>query len=143
MVCLATMAVTGCSDDDDEGAPVVSLVPREAEGTCLNFTEEVGAEVTELPVVECAVPHSHEIIAVALSAEPVYPGFEALEAEAQRDCFRAFEPYVNTNPFDSELFVSWLLPTLTSWEKNDRQIVCVVGNTNDAPLVGTVKDSSR
>ena len=97
-----------------------------------------------MPTIDCAEQHTHEIIAIVDSDAEVYPGFEALEAEAQAKCLAAFEPYVGINPFDSELFVSWLVPTLTSWDKeHDRQIVCVVGNLNGAPLVGTVKDSQR
>lgn len=139
----AVSGVAACSGDDDETAPVVDL-GESAVGTCLQFADDVGAEVSELPVVDCSVAHTHEIIAVALSAESVYPGFEALETEAQAACLGEFESYVGVNPFDSELFVSWLVPTLTSWDReDDREIVCVVGNGNGAPLVGSVEGVAR
>ncbi len=100
--------------------------------------------MTELPEVECGVAHTHEIIAIVNSESDTYPGFEALEAEAQAACLAEFEPYIGINPFDSELFVSWLVPTLTTWDRDDdRQIVCVVGNTNGADLVGSVENSAR
>jgi hypothetical protein len=36
----------------------------------------------------------------------VYPGFEALELEAQARCLGEFEEYVGRSAFDSELFYS-------------------------------------
>lgn len=139
----ATFAVvTGACSNDDE-SPVVTL-EADSIGVCLQFDEDHGPEITDLPTIDCAEPHSHEIIAIVDSTAEVYPGFEALETEAQAACLAAFEPYVGVNPFDSELFVSWLVPTLTSWDReDDRQIVCVVGNGNDAPLVGSVRGSTR
>jgi hypothetical protein len=135
------LAGAACSDDDE--SPVVDLQP-ESVGVCLDFPDDVGEQVTELPEVECGVGHTHEIIALVNSESDVYPGFEALEAEAQGVCLAEFEPYVGINPFDSDLFVSWLVPTLTTWDRDDdRQIVCVVGNANGAELVGTVENSAR
>ena len=109
----------------------------------MEFGDDVGAHVTELPVVECSVPHTHEIYAVVLSQEPVYPGFESLEIAALARCLAPFEDYVGVSVFDSTLFYSWLVPTLTSWDKeDDREIVCVIGNGNGAPLVGSVRGSN-
>ncbi len=137
--------LAACSDDDD--SPVVDLEPQTV-GVCLEFPDDVGPEITELPEIDCAEPHTHEIIAIVEAGDEddgdVYPGFEALETDAQAKCLAAFEPYVGINPFDSELFTSWLVPTLTSWDREgDRQIVCVVGNTNGAPLVGSIRAAAR
>jgi Septum formation len=138
---LPVAALAGCSDDDE--SPVVDL-QEQSVGVCLDFPDDVGPEITDLPEVDCAEQHTHEIIAIVTAEGDVYPGFEALETDAQAKCLAEFEPYVGTNPFDSELFTSWLLPTLTSWDReDDRQIVCVVGNTNGAPLVGSVRSSTR
>lgn len=142
---IAAVAVlaAGCSGDDDAGSPVLG-VTESGVGTCLDFPEDVGAEISELPVVPCEVSHSHEIFAVVLTEGDVYPGFEALETEATAACLTEFEPYVGINAFDSELFYSWMVPTLTSWDReDDREIVCVVGNHNGAPLVGSVEGTQR
>lgn len=134
---VALVLLSACSGGDD-GEPVIGLEAT-AVGTCLDFADAIGAEVTRLPVVACEDPHSHEIFALEYSNAEPYPGLEALEAEAQALCFRAFEPYVGISPFDSDLFFSWLVPTLTSWDKDkDRQIICVIGESNAAPLVGSV-----
>ena len=141
--------LAACSDDEDSS--VIDL-GEQAIGVCLDFPDDVGPEITDLPEVACAYPHTHEIIAIVTavgdgegdSDGDVYPGLEALEAEAQAECLAALEPYVGINPFDSDLFTSWLVPTLTSWDREgDRQIVCVVGNANAAPLVGSVRDAAR
>jgi hypothetical protein len=144
-VALAALAVTlvaGCSNDDD-GAAVINLDATSV-GTCLDFGDTIDAEVTTLPVAPCAEPHTHEIYAVVVTEEATYPGFEALEAEAQARCLGEFEDYVGVSAFDSELFFSWLVPTLNSWDReDDRQLICVVGEGNGAPLVGTVRNIGR
>ena len=137
----ATFTIVAGACSNNAKSPVVSLEP-DSIGVCLQFDKDHGPEITDLPTVDCAESHSHEIIAIPESTAKVYPGFEALETEAQAACLAAFEDYVGTNPFDSDLFTSWLVPTLTSWEGKDRQIVCVVGNGNGAPLVGTVHQSA-
>ncbi len=133
---------TSCSGGDD-GDPVIDLTDN-AIGTCLDFGDSIEAEITELPAVPCSEPHSHEIYAIAFSGADTYPGLEALEADAQAQCLGEFEDYVGVGAFDSELFFSWLVPTLNSWDReDDRQIVCVIGEGNGAPLVGTVRGIAR
>lgn len=137
------VVVASCSGDDDNRADVIDI-GASAVGTCLDFDADVGAEVTELPTIDCAEPHSHEIFAVVVSDETVYPGFEALETTAQAKCLGQFEEYVGISAFDSALFSSWLVPTLTSWDReDDREIICVIGDGAGAPLVGSVRDSNR
>lgn len=135
------VALAACSDD--EGSPAVD-VGTEVVGTCLDFGDTIGEEITKLPEVPCEEPHSHEIYAVKQVANETYPGFEALEAEAQALCLGDFEEYVGISAFDSELFFSWLVPTLTSWDReNDREVICVVGEGNGARLVGSVRGINR
>ena len=109
-------------------------------GSCLRFDADIGAEVTELPVTECTVTHSHEIYAVVVSGDDVYPGFDALEDTALTECLGAFEGYVGVSPFDSTLLYSWLVPTLDSWNREgDKETVCVIGNGDGAPLLESVR----
>lgn len=140
---VVVLVVAGACSDDEDGEPVIDL-GSSAIGTCLDVGDTVGADIERLPVVPCEEPHSHEIFAVFDSAADSYPGFDALEAEAQALCLGAFEEYVGISAFDSDLFYSWLVPTLTSWDKNDdTEIVCVAGEDNDAPLVGSVEGLAR
>jgi hypothetical protein len=138
---LVLTVVAGCSDDDE---PDVIGLGNDVVGTCLDFGDEIEDEITTLPEVACEDPHTHEIFAVEQTDAETYPGLEALEADAQALCLGQFEDYVGVNPFDSELFVSWLVPTLTSWDRDDdREIICVIGEDNGAPLVGSVRDVAR
>jgi len=132
---------TSCSRDDGES--VIDLPPTTI-GTCVDFGDTIGADVTELPEVPCEDPHTHEIYAIKVVDADTYPGFDALEADAQAQCLGAFDDYVGISAFDSELFFSWLVPTLTSWDKyDDRQIICLIGEDNGAPLVGSVRNINR
>ena len=142
------LLLAACSDDDPadgESTPVLELGGEDGDaiGTCLLVTDELPAEVAELPVVPCELEHSHEIYYVEDDTRDVYPGLEALETFAQQVCVREFEPYVRISPFDSTLFFSWLVPTLDSWnsEQKDREVICVLGNLDGSLWTGTRKDS--
>jgi hypothetical protein len=143
-VLAVTLVVSGCSDDDDgtEGADPIGL-GEAGVGTCLLIAEDVGPEIDELPVVDCAVDHSHEIFAVIEHQADVYPGFAALEQFAQTECLAAFEPYVGVGAFDSELFYSWFVPTIDGWnDADDREILCVLGRHDAALMTGSMRESN-
>lgn len=131
-----------CSDDD--GAPVLDLAD-EGEGTCLVAAPDLGPEVTNIPTVDCAKEHTHELYAVVpYDEDDVFPGLAALDTFAERVCIAAFEPYVGVSPFDSSLSFSWLVPTLASWNNDDdRDVLCVVGLFDGNSLTGSVRDSKR
>lgn len=145
-MCLAALACSG----GDDGDPVIKLGDEQV-GNCLDFPPDTGPQITSLPTVPCDVEHTHEIFAVVdyrppdeEGASDLYPGFEELERFSQAECLTLFEPYVGVGAFDSSLFYSWIVPTLTSWDKeDDRQVICVVGNQNGASLFGSVKGSGR
>lgn len=139
---VALVATTGaCSADDD---PPAVDVGSDAVGKCLDFEDFEGEEVATLPEVPCDTPHSHEIFAVEQVGGDTYPGFEELEAEAMALCFGAFEDYVEINPVDSDFFISWLVPTLTSWDRDDdREVICVAGERGGALLDESIRGAGR
>jgi hypothetical protein len=140
-VLLGALATSCSADDDDE--PLTALSGT-AIGTCLDFGGSVDGEIDELPLVPCDEPHTHEIYALMDSDAAAYPGLEALEGEARTKCLGGFDDYVGVSAVDSELFYSWLVPTQDSWDGyGDRQLVCIIGEVNGAPLVGTVRDAGR
>lgn len=144
---LAIGLTAGCSGDDDGTRTASPLgLGEEGEGTCLQFDDDADAIVLTLPVVDCEMPHTHEIYAVERHPADVYPGFTELEEYAQRVCLAAFEPYVGTNPFDSQLFHTWMVPTLDGWNDNqqpDREILCILGSQDNEPLTGSMRMSRR
>jgi hypothetical protein len=110
-------------------------------GDCLDPPEVVDEQVGELPAVPCSSPHTHEVIAVweagnsaafagadELSNE-VYPGESELGIWAERACLNTYPEYVAASYFDSDLFLTHLLPTLDGWGNGDRSIVCLVRTT--------------
>jgi hypothetical protein len=145
VVC-TVLVLVGCSGSDDaeiDAEPVLE-VGAQGPGTCLRVPLDQGPELDALPVVACGESHTHEIFSVPLVEGDVYPGFDALESFAQAACLRDFEGYVGISAFDSDLFYSWIVPTLTSWDReDDREVLCVAGNSNGAPLIGTVRNTER
>lgn len=139
---VAALSVVGCRGGGDD-EPLLAVADS-GPGTCLDVPRDQGPQIESLPVVPCGDAHTHEIYAVPIVEEDVYPGFEALESFSQAACLKEFEPYVGISAFDSDLFYSWIVPTLTSWDReDDREVLCVVGNRNGGSLVGTVRNSER
>lgn len=103
---------------------------------------DIGPEVKNIPVVDCAKEHTHELYFIAkYESSDVFPGLAELDAYAQRECIREFEGYVGLSVFDSQLTFSWLVPTLNSWNNNDdRTIYCVLGMFDGSTMTGSVKD---
>jgi hypothetical protein len=141
LVIAVIVAVPACSGDLGEA---VIDVGDDVVGSCLDFGDTIGEEVTSLPVVDCTDEHTHQVFAVEIVNGDTYPGFEALEAEAQALCLTPFEEFIGVSAFDSELFYSWLVPTLNSWERDDdREVICVVGENDGAPLTGSLEGAAR
>ena len=143
-VVAALAAVVGCSDDGDgsgvDEQPVLEVETDTGEGVCMQVDDTLPAEVETLPVVPCEQQHSHEIYATIESPEEVWPGVEELGEFAEVECLEVFEVYVGTSAFDSSLSYSWLVPSLESWnEEEDRNILCVLGNRDGSPLVGSMR----
>lgn len=99
------------------------------QGECLLVDDGLAAQVAKLPVIDCTKSHTHEIFAKVPDTEhQVYPGQASLEQLAETKCYGAFEDYVEISPFDSSLYITWIVPSLGSWnDKNDRTILCVLG----------------
>lgn len=140
---LALVGLAACSDDDDPSRPQGQPVLDVEDATCLLVDAGIGAEVTELPVVDCAVEHTHEVFAtVTDEVDDVYPGMSALEAFAERECYARFEKYVGVNPFDSSLSITWIVPSLDGWnDEDDHDVLCVLASREGVPLTGSARDS--
>jgi hypothetical protein len=138
-------AATACSGGDDTSERPVLDVGEQGAGTCLDVRDDLPAEVTKLPVIDCARPHTDEIYAVVdYDRGDVFPGLEELGTFAEQVCVREFEPYVGTSAFDSSLSFTYLTPTLGSWnDQDDRAVLCVLRDGQAASLTGSMKGSGR
>lgn len=151
---LTCALLAACSGGSKGGTKVIQL-GKDGPGTCINAPATLGPEVKKLPTVPCDQPHTHEIFAVVPYMEQVagqpdkatdlFPGLEALDAFAERQCIAAFEPYVKVSAFDSTLTFSWLTPTLASWNgsSKDRSVICVLGKFDGSTLDRSMKDSQQ
>jgi hypothetical protein len=109
-------------------------------GDCLRSTPGDGAQVDQVDLVPCSRPHKGEVFGEVDLTDPRFPGREAVFAEAQRVCKRAFETFDGLAFDDSTLDVVVLNPTARSWSHGDRQVVCLITGDN---LVGSMKGSRR
>lgn len=117
------LAVRDCFDDGD---------------MALGEFEEVG----EVPLVDCTEPHDNEVYAVVNVDGEVFPGEEAIQAQADEVCFEAFDPFVGLDYESSALDFGWLVPTGDSWEMGDHVVACFVYRLDLAKVSGTLEGSS-
>jgi hypothetical protein len=137
----ATVALGACSSTANPNKPAAVGALKVSSGQCLLVAEGLGAQVGDLPVIDCTKPHSHEIFATVIDkTDQVYPGMATLEQLAETKCYGEFEGYVGISPFDSSLFVTWIVPSLGSWnDKSDRSILCVLGRKDGGQLDKSAK----
>lgn len=110
-------------------------------GDCLN-DQSAEAEVTEIPKVSCDKPHDSEVYASGESAEPEWPGDEALTAEADKLCESEFAAFVGLSYDESTLTIGSYTPGKESWADGDRQIDCVISGA-DGQTTGSLKNTAQ
>lgn len=99
-------------------------------------------EVDEVPLVECAEPHDNEVYAVVTVDGEVFPGEQAIQAQADEVCRDAFDPFAGLDYESSALDFGWLVPTADSWEMGDRVIACFIYRMDLEKVSGTLEGSS-
>lgn len=153
---LVALALTGgCGGDDgaERGSDGRVTEPGDVSvyelltGDCLSPPDEVQAGIEEVEVVPCADPHTQEVFATVDYELPEdnddFPGDDEIDAFAQGACLDPFTDYVGVDYIDSSLFITYLLPTVRSWnEENDREIVCIAQTTGEE-LQGSIEGSER
>jgi hypothetical protein len=141
---VALLIAAGCSDDDAtrEGGEITEPGPISVfelrPGDCIYPDDDLSGELENIEAVPCADPHTHEVFAVPEyeDVEGVYPGEAALQEFADAACLEAFEEYTGTDYLDSELFFTYLHPSVESWNDDDRGIICVLTDKG-AEMVGS------
>jgi Septum formation len=147
---LAVASLAACGGDDSSDprephdVPVLEINASRRHPVCLQVTEDLPDEVETLPVIDCAVPHTHEIYGTReYAGKDVYPGEEELSSFAQVACLDAFEPFVGISAFDSSLSYTWIVPSLDGWNKeDDREVLCILTSRDGQELVGTQRSSN-
>jgi hypothetical protein len=138
---LASACDDGNADPTEPHSEKVNKVDPNAESpVCMQVKPDLPAEVSKLPIIDCAQSHTHEIFATEKSKEQVYPGVDALGSFAQVQCLAKFQDFVGISAFDSQLSFTWLVPTLKSWnDHHDRTVLCVLTRRDGSPLVGSMR----
>ena len=144
------MLTAGCGGDDaaerdDDGrvtqAGQMDVVELRV-GDCFVPPEDVEAEVTVVRAVPCDEPHEHEVYAFAPWTEgDLRPDDNQLGTFADTACLAEFEPYVGRDYLDSPLVLTYLLPSIRSWnELGDHGVVCVARSNSE--LSGSVRQGT-
>ena len=89
-----------------------------------------------LSVVPCSVEHEAQVIEQALLPDEPYPGDEVLQAQVEKRCDAALADFVGD---DSRYDVAYYYPDAPGWSYGDRGLVCLLVNSDDAPLLGSVR----
>lgn len=143
----ALVAVGACSKDkaEREGGEITDAGPISVfelrPGDCLYPDDEAVGEIENIQAVPCDEPHTQEVFAVPEfpTDDDVYPGEGEIKQFADASCLEAFAEYTGTDYLDSNLYFSYLHPSLDSWNSgDDRQVVCVIVATGDE-MVGSVR----
>jgi Septum formation len=95
-------------------------------GDCL--AELTGTETLGAETVPCSEPHSHEVFAsVNLpDGDGEFPGYQAIDAQAEELCRAQFEGFVGLPYGESELEIRFITPSEESWLGGDRIVYCAV-----------------
>ena len=141
------IVISSCSGDSlkrDETGNVVkrgnASIFELSVGDCTK--QELKAEATNIDLVPCTEPHTHEAYFSVDYVGDAYPGSATLEVFAEQKCVGAFADYVGVELAQSNFYFTFLYPSVTTWQsKNDRQVMCFVVS-RDELLVASVKGTA-
>jgi hypothetical protein len=107
-------------------------------GDCLAPKEDLKAgEIAKIPVVPCADPHRQEVFATVTNKADAFPGTGALDQFASTSCVQELQTKLGVAPSDG-YFVSYLLPSFDSWNKNDdKKVTCVLVFPTEGQVAGS------
>lgn len=141
--CVADSSPTS-ETSPSEATPVEPPSAHElAVGMCLNdVSSPLGAELTEIPSVDCAEPHESEVFAAIPISTETYPGVDQLNDLAARECEVAFGEFIGLDYRVSSLSFHYYYPEFSQWAEGDTTVYCVVFDP-EAPSVGSLLDAAR
>ena len=147
------LALGGCtaaatpttSGSEEPSASVTSATPTApgaaqlVVGDCTGDVDLSGASITDVPTVPCAESHYYEVHAVVPVTGDVYPGAEALAAQAKTACTASFTSYVGVAQPYSRYGSAYLAADEAAWATpENRVITCLVGSA-DGGLEGSAR----
>lgn len=153
---LLVTLVAACSDDkaEREDGEITNAGPISVfelrPGDCLYPDDDTVGEVGDIKAVPCREPHTQEVFATPEYPDEggVYPGEAVIQQFADAACLEAFGSYTGTDYLNSDLFFTYLHPSVDSWNDDDRQVVCVIvapgepGTEAAGEMTGSVRDTT-
>ena len=122
----------GCGDEGN----VFSLKV----GDC--FTSVEGTEIADVPLVDCAEPHEHEVFAI-WNVGDTLPSQDAMN----EGCVDRFEEAIGLPFAESEIYAFAITPTSERFEQGDREVICYSAEPDEngelAQITGSVLGSNR
>lgn len=96
------------------------------DGDCLAPPKALDKEIDKINVVPCADAHTQEVYGSVKSTADAFPGIGELTHFADSKCVGELQTKLGVSP-SSGYFISYLLPSFDSWNKdNDRSVTCVL-----------------
>jgi hypothetical protein len=139
--CTATGAGAGSPTPTATGAPRTDVLEL-AVGDC-TATGGATRVTATVPVVDCDEPHDGEAYALITLDDAEFPGAEAVTDRAVEECTAEFAAFIGIDYAASKLDFAYYYPTPTSWERGDRDILCIAFDPASATVTGTLKGAAR
>ncbi|MDW8809051.1 DUF4190 domain-containing protein [Streptomyces scabiei] len=113
-----------------------------ATGECFDTpTGTLEGYTADVDVVPCDGEHDAEVFAGFSLPDGPYPGDDAVAEAADDRCYARSESYVmDPWAFPADVDVYYFSPTRQSWRFGDREITCMLGNTDpEGSLTGSLR----
>lgn len=101
------------------------------EGDCLDIP--ASSEFSEFVGVPCEEAHDAQVFALFAVDGEAFPGDDAMKAEGETGCASRFESFVAKSYEDSIYYINTVRPTELSWERGDREVICLVVPEDGSP----------
>ena len=144
----ASLADQDGTTRDESGAVVVGGelgAFRIRVGDCM-IDNRSGDLVESVEGIPCGQPHREEAYhAFTLpEGDGTYPGDDVVDDLADTGCYDAFEPFVGLAYDQSQYVFVSLQPHLGSWDDlDDREVLCLISNSDGSPKTGSARGTSR
>ena len=132
IVLIAGAALSGCSTIKDVvhvATPVIDAVNEQdtwiTVGDCFDETDD--EIVSDVPTIDCALPHDYEVYAEFDIDRANWPGDDEVFSLADEGCYAPFTGYVGLALEDSTLDYTYYVPTEDGWnDYDDHAVSCII-----------------
>ncbi|PIE46890.1 MAG: hypothetical protein CSA42_06390 [Gammaproteobacteria bacterium] len=109
-------------------------------GVCFDDENLAEEEVSSVPVRDCNEPHDNEIYFAFNLPDGEYP---TTDKHMYAKCEEEFANFIGVKYNDSIYDYDIMSPTESSWEDNDREVLCFVYDDDGKKLEKSLKDAKK